>query len=285
MAHFISLNGDLTPATDPVFGPENRAFRYGDGFFETIRVSHGKILWAQQHYQRLVNSAATLKLTLPQGFSFIIFLQGLQELYHQNHPNQEAARLRVAIFRNHGGHYRPLSQQASILIESTALAHQAFELNKKGLMIDVYPDLSKNLNFLSGIKSSNALIYVLAGIFCSSNGWDDCILLNQEGNIAEATSSNLFIIKDKELITPATDQGCVHGMMRSVILDLASQLRIKAREVILTADDLEQADECFLTNTIQGIRWVGGFRTKRYFNKTGPVFLAALNQKALQEPS
>ncbi len=285
MADFISLNGEVKPASDPVFGPENRSFRYGDGFFETIRVSHGKILWARQHYQRLLNSAGLLKLTLPQGFSFNCLHQWLQELYLQNHPNQEAARMRVAIYREPGGHYRPISLQASVLMESAALDHHDFELNQKGLMIDVYPDLRKNLDFLSGTKSSSALIYVLAGIYCTSNAWEDCILLNQEGNIAEATSSNLFIVKEKELITPAIDQGCVHGIMRSVILDLASQLKIKAREVILNADDLEQADECFLTNTIQGIQWVGGFRTKRYFNKTGPVLLTALNQKVRQEPS
>lgn len=283
MGGFYSLNGNVIPATPQVFGPENRSFRYGDGFFETIRVSRGKILWPRRHYQRLVGSARLLKMKLPESFSFATFTQWLQGLYHRNHPQQQAARLRVAVFRNPGGHYAPQTQQASLLIESAPLDHQDFWLNPKGLIIDVYPELRKNLDFLAGIKSSNALIYVQAALYGAEKGCQDCILLNQEGNIAEATSSNLFIIKDKELITPANDQGCVQGIMRSVILDLARELNIKTREVLLTLEDVEQADECFLTNSIQGIQWVVGFRNKRFFNKTAPVLTDALNQKALKD--
>lgn len=279
MAPYISYNGNILPEYNSVLPFQNRSFRYGDGFFETIRVGEGKILWADRHYQRVIKSAKLLGMKLAEGFSPGHFQDLIYELYIKNHPAGSSARVRFSFFRNPGGYYSPLDNQAGYFIESSVLENDKFELNKKGLMISVYPDLKKSMDFLSGVKSSSALLYVMAGLYCKNHNSDDCIILNNEGTVAEALSSNLFIVKDNELITPAADQGCVHGIMRSVILDIASELQIKAHEVILTTSDLEDADEIFLTNTIQGIQWVAGFRSRRYFKTMSTVLIKALNQK------
>jgi branched-chain amino acid aminotransferase len=280
MEAYISLDGAIQPANAPALLAGNRLFRYGDGFFEAIRVCHGHILWEDRHYQRILRSAGMLGLELPPGFSRETFAAAINALYRENHPTGEAARVRMAFFRKDGGLYTPATDKSSYLVETSPLGSHDFSLNHKGLMVGLYPELRKSQDFLAGIKSSSALLYVLAGRYKASRGWGDCILLNQEGNVAEALSSNLFIMKNNELITPALDQGCVNGVMRSVVLDIAAELRIKTHEAILEPSDLLAAEEFFLTNTIQGIAWVGGFQKKRYYNKTAPHILQAVNQKA-----
>jgi branched-chain amino acid aminotransferase len=246
MEKFISLNGNFFSNQQPQLDFSNRCFRYGDGFFETIRISHGKILWPFRHYQRLINSAKLLSVELPETFSFGHFQESILQLYQRNHPGSTAARIRLSVFRNSGGYYRPADNRGSVLIESEQINNQLFELNKKGLMVEVFPDLRKNQDYLAGIKSCSALLYVMAGNFCNQHKWGDCIILNNEGNVAETSSSNIFIIKNGELFTPALDQGCLQGIMRSVILDIASEMKFKAHEVILSPEDLEDADEFLL---------------------------------------
>ena len=273
----MSMNGKILPAARGVLQSSNRSFRYGDGFFETIRASRGRILWAGRHFGRIQQTASLLKMILPREFNREYFEQQLLDLYEKNHPGAPAARLRLSFFREEGGFYTPCRPEASFLIESVPLEQQQFVLNKKGLMIGVFPDLRKNQDFLAGIKSCSALVYVMAGIYAETRQWDDCILLNQEGFVAEAISSNLFIMKDQELFTPSLDQGCVNGIMRSVILDIASLLKIKTHEVMLSPEDLLGADELFLTNTIKGVSWVSGFGPKRYFNRKAPLLVDYLN--------
>ena len=138
---------------------------------------------------------------------------------------------------------------------------------KIGLIVDVYDEFKKPYSELSKLKSSNALVYVMAGLYRTRNGLDDVLLLNQEGFLCESLSSNVFIWYDKKLYTPALSEGCIDGVMRKVVIELAVDSGLEVIEAQISPDILRAADEIFHTNAIHGVQWVMGYKQKRYFNR------------------
>jgi len=151
-------------------------------------------------------------------------------------------------------------------------------LNEKGLIMDLYTEIPKPTNYLSNIKTCNSLVYVMAGIYKTQNKLDDVFLLNQHGNLCEASSSNIFISYKKNLYTPALSEGCVEGVMRQVTINLAKQNGIPLTEAQISPDILYEADEVFLTNAGRGIQSVIGFGVRRYFNGMSKILVEELNK-------
>ena len=142
----------------------------------------------------------------------------------------------------------------------------------------MYTAIKKQQDLLANIKSGNSLIYVLAGVHCNKNDLDDCIIQNSKGNLIESTNSSLFAVKNGVLYTPPVSDGCVDGILRKMIMQVAAQNRVAVYEIQLMQSVLLSADELFLTNTIHGLRWVMAYKNKRYFNTTGKFFIEKLNQ-------
>lgn len=279
----ILLNGKFLNDDGPVIEASNRSFRYGDAIFETIRVENGRILWQHLHLARLIKGAEVLKLNLPYQFTAEKFDQLIANIYNINHPGGGPARIRFALFRNDGGYYVPENNSASFLIETSALENRFFPLNHRGIMLGLYQEYYKPCHTLSNLKSSNALIHVLAGLYRTENKYDDCLLINDERLVAESISSNVFMVKGQKIITPSLDQACVEGVMRAVVLEICSMMGMATEERPVDTEELLNADEVFLTNAISGITWVLGFRQKRYFNKISNKLAVALNSLAKEK--
>jgi len=277
MAEMISFNGHLLPRDGFGLSPENRSFRYGDGLFETIRIENGKVRWSDRHFMRLTKGADLLMLQLPSGYDHDRFVDDILEVCRHNHDEETAIRVRFSLYRNEGGYYTPELNTATFLIETSQLRGSGYSLNRKGLLIDVFEEYYKPCHAISNIKTSSALVYVLAGLFRKEKNLDDCLLINDERLLAEATSSNLFLVKDNRIITPSLDQACVEGVMRSVVIEIAAANGFLLEERPVEIWELPEADEIFLTNAISGISWVLGFREKRYYNKTAQKLIQALN--------
>ena len=274
-----SLNGQLFSHDEFSLSPANRAFRYGDGVFETIRVTGGRVLWSPLHFARVTKAAATLHLNLGENWSLSYFEEVITALAIANHGEGCHARVRFSLFREDGGLYAPITNNAAFLIASESMDQGFFDLNNKGLLIDIYPEIRKPGNMLSGLKSINAQLYVLASIYKRDKDLGDIILLNEAGYVAEASSSNIFLVKGGHLHTTAPDQGAVEGIMRQVIWQLAADQEIPVQASPILPEDLLAADEIFLTNAIQGIRWVMGFRQKRYYNSFSRKMMTLLNDR------
>ncbi len=279
----LSFNGHLVSRKDFGLSTANRAFRYGDGVFESMRVRRGQIMWLIHHYQRLNRSIAALHMNMHDDWSAEYFEKTINALLNSNHTPESAARLRFAVFRNDGGLYTPFTNNASYLIESETIDQENYVLNTKGLSVVPYFDIKKTCNILSPLKSINAQLYVLASIYKRNLGFGDALILNEEGMVAEATSSNIFIYKSGKLITPALSQACVEGVMRAVIIETANQKGIPVLETKISLDDLASAKEVFLTNAVQGIRWVKEFKGKRFGNEMAEWLTAQLNERAIKE--
>ena len=269
-------NGHLISLYEPTLSFNNRAFRYGDSLFETIKWTNGKAMFITDHVKRIKLGMTTLRMNVPAEFTSANIEQLMIELVKKNNISGDA-RIRLTVFRNEGGFYTPLTNDISFLIESEAMEDTGYTLNQKGLWVDVYAEIKKPINKVSAIKTGSALLYVMAGLTKTSLRLDDCLLINENGNIIEAISSNIFAIKNGVLYTSPITDGCVDGVMRKQVLDIAKQHKILVFEQTLTVHTLTNGDELFLTNAIKGIQWVGQFKNKFYTNRTAVFFTEKLN--------
>lgn len=273
----LNLNGKLVAANQAVLFSQNRAFRFGDGVFESIRFAFGKALWMDYHWERLLAGMQLLGLNIPDNWDAGYFENQILLCCQANEFQQ--ARVRLSVYRQDGGLYVPENNFAAFLMEASPIADPLYGLNAKGLLIDIYTRIAKPYNVLSGLKTHNALLYILAAQHARAKNLDDALILNDSGLIAEATSSNIFLVKEGKLYTPGLDEACVNGVMRRVIMKIAAENKIPVYDCSLSTDDLLQADEIFLTNAISGLRWVLGFKQKRFFHQMSNKINTLLNEK------
>jgi len=280
MSSFILVNDEFVNADQAILKSSNRGFKFGDGIFESMRMRNGKLQFAELHADRLRAAMKALKLDGYNLFDDYFLRLKTAELAKKNKFNGNV-RFRLSIYREGEGLYTPLSNKPGYVLEATVLPDGDYELNQKGLIIDVYDELTKPINKLSNYKTTNALLYVMAGLYQKQNRLDEAIILNQNGFLCESTSSNVFVVYEKQIYTPALSEGCVAGVMRSVVLNLAKMNDIPLMEAQISPEILKQADEVFVTNASAGIRWVMGYGKKRYFNemaKTITSFLSKTHQ-------
>jgi branched-subunit amino acid aminotransferase/4-amino-4-deoxychorismate lyase len=270
-------NGHLISLYEPAVSFSNRAFRYGDSLFESIRVCNGKVMFLKDHLTRLKLGMTVLRMNVPAEFNYENVDGAIKLLLVKNKIGRNA-RIRLTVFRNEGGFYAPETNDISFLIEAENIDTEGYVLNQKGLWVDIYADIKKQINKLSNIKSGNALHYVMAGLAKTSMKLDECLLVNENGNIIEAISSNLFVVKNGCMYTAPLSEGCVDGIMRKQILKLAAANKVLTFEMPLTVNALMNGDEIFLTSSIRGIRWVGQYKTKFFTNKMSVFFTEKLNE-------
>jgi branched-chain amino acid aminotransferase len=273
---FINVNGQLVGSDAAVFTINNRAFRYGDGLFESMRMINGSVPFLSLHLERLKQSCKFLKFNTDDVIEERKLKKQLSELALKNNIEGNA-KIRFTCFREDGGLYTPNSNKINYSIEIAELNNSKFELNVKGLSVELFQEIKKQVHPLSNFKSNNCLIYVLAGIYKTEKKFDDCILLNERSNICEAISSNLFLVINGALYTPSLSEGCLDGVMRRVILENAPKHRINIYESAIMPNDLLRADELFLSNAVNGINWIGSYKNKRYYNNTTKKILSILN--------
>lgn len=274
-------NGHLISLYEPAISFTNRAFRYGDSLFESIRYSKGKVMFLADHIKRIKLSMTILRMNVPAEFSTTNIEALILHLINQNNISSDA-RIRLTVFRNDGGYYTPDTNDISFLIETEALETEGYTLNQKGLWVDVYAEIKKPISKIANLKTGSALLYVMAGLTKKSLKLDDCLLINENGHIIESISANIFVIKNGSLYTSPLADGCIEGVMRKQILTLASLNRILTFEQSLTVNTLMNGDEVFLTNAIKGIQWVGQFKNIFYTNRQALFFIEQLNNLVKQ---
>ena len=273
---FINFNGEILPADTKLVALNNRAFKYGDGLFESMRLMKGQLKFPELHADRLQRGMKALKIDGYSQMDAWFLKEKAADLARRNKIKH--GRLRLTVYRDADGLYTPSQNKMGYCLEIQPTDEPRYFLNEKGLIVDIYTELPKPTNFLSNIKTCNSLIYVMAGIYKTQNKLDDVFLLNQNGNLCEASSSNVFVWYQKHLYTPALSEGCVEGVMRQVIIDIAKNNNIPLTEAQISPDILYEADEVFITNAGRGIQSVIGFGVRRYFNGLSKILIEELNK-------
>jgi branched-chain amino acid aminotransferase len=274
---FVNINGKILTEAEYNIAVNNRAYLYGDGLFESMKVFNGNVFNLENHISRILSGAKMLKMRIPSYFSVDYFSKQIKDLICHSGEKQ-GGKIRLSLDRTSGGTYLPDSNEVDYVIEYIVGDSSLFKLNERGLEVDVYTEMKKPINKLSSLKSKNGLLFVMASIAAKEKELDDVLLLNDKGQIVEATSSNLMIVSNGVLYTPGLDDGVLAGTMRMLIINLALKHGIKVYECSLMPQNLLAADEILLINAISGIRWVGGYRTKRYRNDMAKRLVDILNQ-------
>ncbi|MFT4092379.1 MAG: aminotransferase class IV [Niabella sp.] len=259
--HMICHNGIFVNERQPVLQASNKGYRYGDGFFETIKVLNGNILLKQYHQKRMEKSIELLDYYLPPHTSAALFFKQILELCEKNNC-LKAARIRLSFSNGNGGLFDE-DKALNYIIEAWPLEARSHSINENGLITGVFPLMKKSCDPYATIKSSSALLYSLAARYCRQYQWNDCIILNQRENICESSIANLFWITGSRIFTPALTEGCVDGVMRGYLIDQIGNVT----ETPCREKELLEADEVFLTNAIRGIRWVNNIGAVTYNNK------------------
>lgn len=271
------FNGQFYPESEKLLGVSNRGFRYGDGFFESMRMSNGSIPLLAGHWHRLQRATLFLQIQLPEYLNQRTFGRFATELCERN--GYENARLRFQGYRMGEGRYAPEQSMLGWSMVCEPADHPEYRLNKDGFHVEVCTTHRINPAPQSSFKSSNSLPYVMGGIFVQQNGLDDCFLLDSHGLLAEATGSNIFLQKGGEVFTPDLKNGGVPGVMRSVVMEASAQLGMKVEERPVQVKELMEADECFLTNASRGVQWVGAVGKKRYFKRYASKLTDHINNR------
>jgi branched-chain amino acid aminotransferase len=251
----INFNGVIIESSQVNLTINNRAFKYGDGLFETIKLENNSVCFLEDHYFRLMASMRMLRMEIPMNFTLDFFETELLKVAKAN--NLENARLRITVYRQDGGLYTPNTNQINFIIEANKL--NVFV--KMNYEIDLYKDYFISSGLLSTIKTTNKLTNVLAGIYASENNLDNCILLNENKLVVEAINGNIFLVKGNVIKTPSINTGCVKGIMRKKIIELISKNNeFVIEEAEISPFELQKVDELFITNVIVGIQPVTVFR-------------------------
>ena len=251
---FQSFNGQLIPVNQPALLLSNRGFKFGDGVFETMRVVKGAVHLAPYHFDRLFSSLELLQIRT--AFTASLLTKSIGDVLSANGLTG-IARVRLAVYRTEEG-------EGAYTIEASGLPEEKILWNDRGWTINMYPYARKGVDAFAGLKSASYLPFVMADRFAQEKGWDEALVLNCHNHLCEASKANIFLVRQTGILTPALHQGCVNGVMRRYVVE---ELKKKGCEVIqgeVTLQDLEEAEEVFLTNALQGIKWVRHFRDKQY---------------------
>lgn len=265
------LNGKLVAPQQATVSIFDHGLLYGDGVFEGIRFYNGNAFRLQAHLERLVLSSRAIALEIPYS------IEALTQAVLDTIAAAPSANgyMRLVVTRGVG----PLGIDPSrchapqVFIIADALHMVSERVRTEGAKVIIAATRRLGADGIDPrIKSLNYLNHILARMEATHAGADEAILLNSAGRIAEGSADNIFVVKKGELLTPPVIEGALDGITRQVVLELAEELGIKAREIPLAPYDLFTADECFLTGTGAELIPVGLADGRSIPQCPGPVY-------------
>jgi aminodeoxychorismate lyase len=263
MSIFFNYNGKLFQESTPVISPDSRGLRYGDGLFETMKMANGKLLFAKDHFERLFQGMKILQFDIPVHVTPENIEKEICHLALKNN-HTESARIRLTVLRGNGSVFDADNHHPNYIIQSWLLNDTIGKLNSNGLILGFYEETIKSVDILSNIKHNNYLPGILAALYAKQNKWNDAVIINNYNRVCETTIANIFLIKNKIIYTPALSEGCVAGIFRQNLLGLFKSIALPCIEKEITKEELLNADECFLTNSIGNVKWVKSIDNKEY---------------------
>ena len=243
----ISLNGELISANEACVSPFDLGLTVGLGVFETMAAYDGKVFAYDLHHARLLKSAEVFALPVPERS---VITAAITEVIDANHYHQGRYRIRVTLTGgvNQLGGGR---EQGDVMVtaqaadsasggDSAKLAWVPFVINERAAT--------------AGVKSTSYADHVLAYRHALNAGADEALMLNSQGHLAEGSMSNVFVVKDGVVQTPSLASGCLPGVTRQLVIALCADLDLPVKECQLGVQDIDRADEIFLTSSLREIQ-------------------------------
>ncbi len=248
MSRKVYVAGKLVPAEQATVSVFDHGLLYGDGVFEGIRVYSSKVFLLEDHVKRLYESALAIRLVIPMSQTEMVDAV--------NHTVRENGivdgYVRLVVTRGAGSlglDIRRTSNPQVIIIADTISLYPA-ELYETGMKLITASTIRNHPGALSPrIKSLNYLNNIMAKIEGTDAGTVEALMLNHNGEVAECTGDNIFIVKNGVLKTPPPDAGILEGITRNTVMKLAHEAGVPVQQCVMVRHDIFTADECFLTGT------------------------------------
>nr|WP_297308431.1 aminotransferase class IV [uncultured Flavobacterium sp.] len=276
----INFNGNIVQVSNQNI-ENNRGFLYGDAVFETIKVLDNKVLFLEDHYFRLMASMRVLRMEIPMNFTMEFMEEEILKTVAEVETISGSFKVRLTFFRDSEGLYLPKNNTSSkFIIQVSALNDAIYSISKSKYEIELYKDFYVPAQLLSSLKTTNKLINVTGSIFANENGYDNCLLLNDNKQVVEALNGNVFVVSGNHIKTPPVSDGCLNGILRKQLLDIISKDGdFTIEEASISPFELQKADEIFITNIIIGIQSVTKYRKKEFINSVANKLIVKLNAK------
>ena len=248
MEPIVYLNGKFVALKDAKVSILDRGFCYGDALFETMRAYSGTVFQLDLHLDRLERGAQSIFLKIPMS------RRELQEILYETLRRNDCsdAVIRMTLTRGEGilGKLWQSDTTPTLAVHVRPYTSPPDEWYQNGVPISLIPNSAVKFGSLQEqIKSANYLSHILARKQAEELGSVDGIMLNEQGEVCDGTISNIFVVKNGVLSTPAVNGYVLGGVTRQVVLNLANESGIPWNEETLMGDDILQGDELFLTNT------------------------------------
>ena len=236
----------------------------GWGIFTTIRIARGEAFAYERHWRRLDKHAAIINLPMPYAAAKV--RMHLHEVIRTNKITEGCARIYL-IYNNVGfwqsDEPRP---QVDLLICSAGLPEYG-DVARLGLRAHGRHAAAP----LSGVKSISWLNNVWAVAEASKDGFDEVVLLNERSEVSECTSANIFVVKNGKVLTPPLSSGCLEGVTRGILMEIAPEAGVSVAAQSLHPEDLYSADEVFISSTNRNVIGVGEIAGHKIAAAPGPV--------------
>jgi len=245
----VYLDGKLVPSDAARVSVFDRGFMYGDGAFETVRVYGGSPFRAEAHWQRLEGSLA--RLGIPPPLDAGRLNEATRSVLDANGLSDAVLRVRVSRGVGPGGPGTAFDPTPTVVVTASGYKVHDEAMYSRGADVVVsrvrrVPDAC----LPSDAKSANYLNSILARRDAEAAGAYEAVMLNLEGNVAEATTSNVWFVARDILHTPDIESGILPGITRQVVIELAGAMGLPVRETTCRVSELRAADEAFLTNSV-----------------------------------
>jgi branched-chain amino acid aminotransferase len=276
----VNFNGHILKKEDASLSIYNRGFAYGDTVFETIKITHNKVLFWEDHYFRLMASMRILRMEIPMYFTLEFLEEELLKLVEANNQSECTVRAKLQVWRKEGGLFNPITNNVEYLISTEVLEADVYVYNDSEYRVDLFKEYYVTPSLLSTLKSNSKLINVVGSIYAKENNLDNCLILNTNKNVVEALNANIFLVKGNTIKTAPLVDGCIKGVMRKQIIDIIKLMpEFSFEEISISPFELQKADELFLTNVITGIQPISHYRKKVFTKEVSKNLLSKLNVK------
>jgi branched-chain amino acid aminotransferase len=265
LCFMVNFNGNIVSHQECI-SAHNSGFLWGDVVHEDVVLCNNQLINWEEHYLRLMASMRIFRMEIPMNFTMEFLEEEIFKTPKQDENAVSKSIMKISVYR---GHSIADNKDVGYLIQEFSIVEENKHDIKRPYTADLFKDHVVTSGLLSSIPNYNSRIEKLAKIYARENDLDNCLLINEKKEIIGGIGANVFLVKDKTIITPPKLSGCVHGILRKKLIEFLNNANeYELEERAINPFEIQKVDEMFLLHDIQGVMGIDQYRKKKYTKAT-----------------